>query len=776
MRKYSEMFFVLFRILAVIAAISLPSGLARAQAPEKDWDATALRAEEAIRNAKASNAALEDLRAEIAEQRAAARAILDRGSIEVQTLQVRLDALGPAPGKDQAEPAHLAQRRADLSDRLAVAGEPLLQARQSFNRAEVLINEIDRLIRSRQRAELFEHAPSPILPTRWVSAAGDVAAYVSKVSSDLQAVWTSPGQGLIARQRAPVAIALAAAGIFILGFVGPQINRRLELRANAGKGRTGGRSSFAFLAASRLLLPAIGAFLVLLAIVLPGLGSTSTRALRSGLASAPMFLILGNWLGQLLFAPTMPERRLLRLDDRTAKRGLRLAFGLSAVLAAEALLEAAELDFAFQPPTRSFLAMIVVFTGAWLLFRFSNLFKQNGVAANGGTVDGASFTPLLRRLIQAAAIAAVVCVATGYVQLARQAMIPMILSLGMVGLGIVLHRLLSALANPLHDAVGLSGSASTALIPYALGLLVTLFLLPLAAIIWGARVTDLSELWILFAQGVEINGTRISIGTVAALATVFVVGLFLTRTLQRFLGTAILPKTQIDGGGQSAIITGVGYSGVLLSAVAAVAAAGLDLSNLAIIAGALSVGLGFGLQAVVANFVSGIILLVERPVKEGDWIEVSGHSGIVRKIAVRSTRIETFDRHSVIVPNADLITGVVKNMTLGSTEGRLVLPVSISHVGDVEAAKAIILDVAAKSPLVTDDPGPSVLFTGLGTNALNFELRCILSDIYAQTAARSDMLLEIYRRLGSAGIEVPNLSKPAQQIEPAKPAAKPAKA
>jgi potassium-dependent mechanosensitive channel len=183
--------------------------------------------------------------------------------------------------------------------------------------------------------------------------------------------------------------------------------------------------------------------------------------------------------------------------------------------------------------------------------------------------------------------------------------------------------------------------------------------------------------------------------------------------------------------------------------------AGLNLASLAFIAGALSLGIGFGLQTIVSNFVSGIILLAERPIKEGDWIEVAGYTGLVRKISVRSTRIETFDRHDVIVPNSEIIAGTVKNMTHSSQTGRLVVPVGVAYGSDIEMTRNILLKAVGENEYILPNPEPQVLFMGLGDSSLDFEVRCFLREIFTIPHAQSDLLFAIYRSLGEAGIEIP---------------------
>jgi potassium efflux system protein len=235
----------------------------------------------------------------------------------------------------------------------------------------------------------------------------------------------------------------------------------------------------------------------------------------------------------------------------------------------------------------------------------------------------------------------------------------------------------------------------------------------------------------------------------------FAIGYAATRLLQRWLEMKLLPRTRLDVGLKTSIQTGIGYVGIVIAVIVASSSVGLNLENVTIIAGALSVGIGFGLQSVVNNFVSGLILLAERPIKVGDWIVVGAEQGYVRRISVRATEIETFDRSTIIVPNSDLISGTVKNWMHHNDGGRITIPVGVSYECDPDQVKQILLNCATAVDSVIASPAPTVYFVDFGDNSLDFELRCYMDNVNNALTAKSAIRFEIFRRFKEAGIEIP---------------------
>ncbi|MBH0114962.1 mechanosensitive ion channel [Novosphingobium sp. YJ-S2-02] len=211
----------------------------------------------------------------------------------------------------------------------------------------------------------------------------------------------------------------------------------------------------------------------------------------------------------------------------------------------------------------------------------------------------------------------------------------------------------------------------------------------------------------------------------------------------------------MDAGAEEALLTFLGYLGMRLVAVIAIATTGLNLSSLAFVVGALSVGLGFELQSVVENFTSGILLLIERPIKVGDWIEVGEHSGIVRRIAVRSTHVETFDRHQIIIPNSQLISGVVKNRSFTSGPSRIVVPVGVAYGSDLDRVGKVLLEIAHEIPGVLSFPEPVYVMDGFGDSSINVKILAFMGDALEAAPVLSACNLEIARRFAREGIEIP---------------------
>jgi len=309
----------------------------------------------------------------------------------------------------------------------------------------------------------------------------------------------------------------------------------------------------------------------------------------------------------------------------------------------------------------------------------------------------------------------------------------------------------------LKERVGLEQRRREQLVlPIGLSLKVAVLLLsvPLILLQWGYRWPDIDDWYSQLFFGFHIGNTQVSFAVLLASLIVFGLAYAAARLFQGWLDTRVLKPAGISGGVRDSIRVGVGYVGIVIAALAAFSYAGFNLSNLAILAGAFSVGIGFGLQSVVNNFVSGLILLAERPVKIGDLVVVGGEEGRVCKISVRSTEIETPERARVLIPNSCFVTEKVKNWTLRDDIRRIVIPLSLGYGCDARKVRATLLKVARDNPDVMAAPAASVDFE-FGADTLNFKLYAFVDDLKKGGDTSMELRLAILDAFSEAGITMP---------------------
>ena len=288
-------------------------------------------------------------------------------------------------------------------------------------------------------------------------------------------------------------------------------------------------------------------------------------------------------------------------------------------------------------------------------------------------------------------------------------------------------------------------------------------------IIWGALGLVLLRVWGLSDAGFAlifeyaVDGFKIGNITIVpskVLTGLIVFALLLTATgwFKNTLEHTWARRAKLDVGAREAVVTMTGYVGFIVAALIGLSLAGVKFQNVAIIAGALSVGIGFGLQTVVNNFVSGIILLFERPIRTGDYVVVGNTQGWVKKIRVRATEIQTPDREDVVVPNSELVSTQVSNRTLRDPHLRIIIPVGVAYGSDTQLVKKLLLKVAKAHPQVlSQGPAlpPQVFFLAFGDSALSFELRCFIRNAAYRLDVISDLHFEIDRAFRENGIQIP---------------------
>lgn len=733
---------------------------------------------------------LRQLRVDLLALIDSAQAMFDALKPKAESLRQLVEKLGAAPEKDAApESEQVAAERARLNALVAEVNGALKAGELAQVRARQLLATVQTARQGLFAKQVLKRNPSPVFPGTWSQLIDDIPSASRQLSYSLSG-WTGT-----AKQKwmelASLAVGLLVLFVALTAIVRWFLAYRLDHPREKPPGFFEQAAAIGWVAPLLALPP-----LATLGVAAVGLESLGLLVLDVGQIAKVAFpaLVLFIAVAALTRAILSPGRaawRAVDLSTRAARKITRIITRIAAVFSFDVIAQEA-LQRLYLPLSISIMesALASVAIGLLMLQLVRTPFERRSdpgaagrVAAGGATVAEAAppealpapvaesrLRPFLIKLpLLIAALAILALSLLGYISLGRFITTQVVVTGSVIAVLLVFHLAIRAvLGEPgtgikpfstvLQERVGLDAEQSEALsrtLSFLLNAGLALVALPLILVTWGYSLSE-AMAWLKAAVfGFEIGDVRISLARILIAIGLFLALVFVTRLAQRWLDTGVLRSRRLDPGIANSIRTAVGYTGFIVATLAAVSYGGLDITNIAIVAGALSVGIGFGLQSIINNFVSGLILLVERPIKVGDRVSVKGQEGFVRRISVRSTEIETADKASLIVPNSEFITSTVTNWTHRNALGTATVKVSVSYKSDPERVREILQKVGAECPTVLQHPAPSVGFDGFGANGLDFSLSTVIPDVTKAATVQTELRFRILTAFREAGIEMP---------------------
>jgi small-conductance mechanosensitive channel len=686
----------------------------------------------------------------------------------------RLTQLGPKP-KDGEESGDVAQQRAEREAVVTRIDETQRLARSLVVQGDQIVDRVSNRRRESFTRDLFHRTQPLISPGLWAKVMADIPRDTRSVQSALADI------GVLFSRNGSIGNLLLlglAFGVSVALYFGRRNIAPRAARRDEGKTEPSRRATL--LGAWRVILvgtvPAVaGSYAVYFALdatdLLPSRLLPVAGAILFGLA----FIAAVEALCDGLLSPEKPAWRPAPVSDSAATRLKLLAVGIATIATVVKSVEALNSGISAALPisiaTRGIGSLATALILAIGLHRFADT-EQEEEACFGPYVPTKSTTGIggPARLVGWVAVAIIGASALGgYVALANfltdqliwATSVLVLLYLLVQSVETFVGRALtdgSRLATALQANTGLRKRSLNQISVLSTGAARVVLILIAALLIlapWGLDSTDIVSSMRSAFFGFQVGGVTISLSSIVLGIGVLVLGIIVTRAITRWLDTTYLPATDLDAGLRNSITTVAGYCGFLLSLALAFSYLGLSLEKLTIVAGALSVGIGFGLQSIVNNFVSGLLLLWERPIRVGDQVVIGDSEGIVKRISVRSTEIQTFDRSAVIVPNSNLISGIVKNRVRGDRMGRLSLTVNVLRNQDPVKAVEAITNCALAHPDVVRDPPPRVVFRKIGDPMLEFELLVWISDVSLGLKVQTDLNFAVFRTLVEGGFIPP---------------------
>jgi len=787
----------IFLVALLLAAIFSPmvAPPATAQQAESDqrmfsqlateWLTQLDRLTLAVARAEMTSAEARLYREELAKLRSAA--VAQRAASEAQTQSTRalLDALGPAPAADAPPeaPAVAAQRK-ELTEQIGTFEGRARQAELVIRRCDNILAQLSSAERTAFAERLMQSGPIPILPPVLIGAGielGDTVMLGLRRAAQQVEIFNSRG---FWPQFGIVLVIVLFAVIVERGPVRRWIRRNFGRQPEIAEPTYARRMMAATAEGVAIgLLPAI----VLLGAVWLGVsrGLIEGRAVAvvSGAVAALAFSLIAAAVVSAALAPDAPAWRMLPINDAQARALSRRLKLLVAFFACDIAVDLMASTLGVPESLGAVYGLVSNSAIALMLFSVTQpgLWHRVGLGPGEGApaqVEGEPDEPtplsasalrwLRFRLVASCLMLAVPILALlGYGAMANYLVNALVWS----GLLIVAYLALRAFAQEIATVTLDAGTRPgnwarrslllddnqaerlrawmQILVDAGLSITGILILLP----IWGVSLDDIVTWMRRIMGGVSIGRYTLAPGEALAGLLVFAALYVATRLAQRFLSERVLPQTRLDRGAQDSIRASVGYLGITVAILLGVSAMGIDLSNIALIAGALSVGIGFGLQNIVNNFVSGLIMLAERPVRIGDVIRVGDQTGSVRAINVRATEVETGQGATVIVPNSVIVSAPVINLTHKNGTTRVDINLGVSYDSDPAKVIEVLMQCARANRMVLTLPQPMVEFTNFGPSALEFALRFYVAELAQIAPTSNELRIAILRAFRDQGIE-----------------------
>lgn len=714
------------------------------------------------------DAALLDVQNRIDAARADIQSVSDALGPRAQAITGRLEQLGPPPPEGQPpESAEIAQERAAQTASRQPIEEVLKRASLLAVQADQLSDDLGEKRRDLFATRVLARTKSLVDPTLWLDVFNEVPRRWA-AAKNLLSEWRGR---FAADQRGLLLLGALALALIIAWPVRRWIQRfgQLYFAEQAPSTRLRRSAGALWVLLIITATPIAGAVVIYYGLTLPGFVPERALPFIGKLIRLTAFVSFVAGLTRAILAPGRPSWRLPLLSDEMASRLAPYPLYIAGIFAlAQAILGFLDVIGVGLAPVMLIDGIAAIAIAVTFVLALRPAKEASDEVEHKPAVRDDLWLNSLARLAVWTAIAVVIAAAlAGYISFA------FFLASQMLWIGVLggLLYLLMTLVDDLllgwgcdnrllrfaNNTVGLKKSGLEQLCVLASGVL-RLVLIVMAVLLaiapWGVESGHVVG-WIGRAfTGITFGGVSFSLTAVFGALVLLIAVILLTRGVQNWLDKSYLPRTRMDDGLKNSIRTATGYAGVLLAIGLAISSLGFGLDRIAIVAGALSVGIGFGLQSVVSNFVSGLILLAERPIKVGDWVGVGGDEGNVRRISVRSTAIEMFDHSILIVPNSDLITKPVRNRTHQSQLGVVRVAVGTSHEADVEDVKSILLGAVASVQTILASPQPEVLIHATTDLGVQWVLNCNVPSPRQVAAARSGLYFAVLKEFQAKKIRI----------------------